>query len=64
MGLFHLTFPGNSPSLNEVKPGTQGRNLETETEAEFKKEGNLLTALITLVFSVTSLMSPRSTCIQ
>ena len=33
-----LTFPQYSPSLSEVKAGTQGRNLEAETEAETTEE--------------------------
>ena len=28
---FHLTFPGNSPSLGKFWAGTQGKNLEAGT---------------------------------
>jgi hypothetical protein len=50
-GVILLTFPGNSPSLREVRAGTQiGRNLEAGTDAEVM-EGWLLKCLLWLAQS-------------
>lgn len=37
-------FPGNSSSLREIRAGTQGRNMEAETEADAIEKCLLLMA--------------------
>lgn len=42
---FIFQLRGHTPSLREVRPGTQGENLEAVTEAEDTEECGLLACL-------------------
>jgi hypothetical protein len=53
-----LIFPYHSPSLREAKAETQGRNLETRTEAETWGGGAVFTGLL----SYLSYTSQEHTC--